>query len=1730
MTSAKVVYKSGGSTGTIYPSDVEIDLMLDIEAIPTASFRIDPSFPSPDLGDTVAIYLEKESSGKTVFVGEVMDLKDILEGKTYRWKEITAQRWGKCLIDRNTRYIGRTLATSIMTSILQPLVDEGLLSSLDIASSSETIKVDFSKGVKIRDALRSICSGESNDSPLDWDFYVDNNKVFHAFPRGQDTNTFNLYTNALEYEYEKSIENIINKQKVLGGLYNTLVTDVDWTEDTLNWTVSDVLKKVADGISEGGVYVIWNLRPPNTGTSPLWMKRSTNLSIKENGIFSFYVFYECAATELPRPTEELKFTMNIKLKTDDSNYFEIERDFGSTKQGLWIVSLYDSNGNWSQYISGWVQSLGWKKIQIPIGRKFEGNPWSIIGDPNWENITEVEFNVLSPTPKQELLRIEQARMQLDNIVIITRVSGEYEDTISQNLYGLKEGEGLVNNYLRTSNECIEVAKKIVNAYKDPVETIKNLTTAYNFESSIGVQYNFDDGSINTTQIVRRIHHVLKDFSLTTDLDTSSRWIPSPERILKRYASKLKTIDWKTGRDSPPMYIGSEVITMDIALETNYTPPSKISSYGNVLSYHLDEGSGTIAYDASKYLNDGTIYNGTYVDGKFGKAISLDGSSSYIEVPHDPSINFSTVSFSVALWVKAPNTATYGGLLAKQSSTIGWAFYRDGATLDTAKYVRCRLKDGVNTAVDTFNDYTLFDDTWHHVVIVVDRDNDKLKVYVDGMKDSSELDISSIGDIGTTVSLTIGKEDTYLDGEIDEVKIYNKALSSEEVYNLYIYGAFQDYPYREDIRHIRDYEIDPPIFSVVAKEIDTPSNFYTWIEATIYPETNAGGYVLAYKNATLDEYQNIYVEQPTTGNAVVRTPDLPADTSFDVKVASISQKGQVSIWSSEVGIKTKTNDSPPPAPATLGANGILNGVYVEWKEVTASDFSHYILYADTVSPPANSILTTSRAQVVWRKDPDESYTVRYFGVKAVDTAGNVSDMSPIESAAPGYIKPIDLQVESRPWSSNLVIWWDSTTPTYNKLYWAGPDSVSDATITFADGSTDRINANTSGTTFSDGIWYFYAVLSPSLNNLYYTQDYSEAVGEIKGLLAIAQINNADSVPPTILQFNSYIPTIGAGAIAAKAIRAEHLITDQAVITNGLQIDSGIITSDHILNLNADKVIITSSTDKLSDKLSFGQKTAIMVEVYGRESNTTWTKLATFVTEQLGVDDFNSAIWTNYYNLFRYYSSLSNVTGYYFRFGQSYLSRIENFQVSPTPRYFRGDTQTTNDKSGYILGGTAGGTDRIVLIFSKTGDVYATAEIGVRIYVLYAGSRTEEITSGSPICVASGTDTGDISASGTCPKGIKRIEPEIGITVITGDHIDTGSIKAKHIDVGAVTTEKIKFDALTSDPASPNQTLWYIKSPTDQLRFASDTGEIGYIPRYPITTNSSKNENIVLNSAFEEDIDGDGIPDFWNQSTISGSPSFNINTNFTKKGGTAISITCDYLDEGAWSSNYLLVRGDEKYYSEVQVYNATTPQGSIYLALYWYDKSKTFLSSSTVQLKSAPDTSWTSLSGTVISPSDARYSKVYLGYKNTDLNTRTMIFDDVIFSEVRTRTKSVETVEITKSFSESRSTISPGTWVTVFNFSSIYTESDFIEIYWAVWNPTYLGRWNFRVKVGDKTSDEVYWRPQAVGNSAIIRIIEPWNFAENISLIELQISHESASDEAISHGFYNYRRFKPHYHAG
>ena len=201
-------------------------------------------------------------------------------------------------------------------------------------------------------------------------------------------------------------------------------------------------------------------------------------------------------------------------------------------------------------------------------------------------------------------------------------------------------------------------------------------------------------------------------------------------------------------------------------------------------WKLDEGSGDTAYDSAGN-NDGTLEGDPcWVTGKINGALSFDGDD-YVDVPDDESLNFgSTTDFTALAWIKTSDPNREDIVCTEALKAKWWGMYIYNNRLSSY------IDDDLNPVASTYDGAAINDGQWHHIAVTFDRDG-LMKRYVDGASYGTADDISGVGNISNDGSLYIGCRRTSKDlfnGTIDDVRIFNKSLSAEEILQIYKQGA------------------------------------------------------------------------------------------------------------------------------------------------------------------------------------------------------------------------------------------------------------------------------------------------------------------------------------------------------------------------------------------------------------------------------------------------------------------------------------------------------------------------------------------------------------------------------------------------------------------------------------------------------------------------------------------------------------------------------------------------------------------------------------------------------------------------------------------------------------------------------------------------------------------------------------------------------------------------------
>jgi parallel beta-helix repeat protein len=223
----------------------------------------------------------------------------------------------------------------------------------------------------------------------------------------------------------------------------------------------------------------------------------------------------------------------------------------------------------------------------------------------------------------------------------------------------------------------------------------------------------------------------------------------------------------------------------------YNPDQADSDVGipeGMISYwKFDEGSGTIAKDSAD-ANNGTIYGSVWTTGRVNSALRFDGIDDYINVSDNLSLDFDG-EVTIEAWFRKNSTLNSSGervvykvgLGEERGKLRGYytSVHPDG------KY-RFSLFADSNTDL-WGNTSGLADGDWHHAVAIRDTDN-MMYIYIDGKLDGTTQGPN--GTIRNVQPLYIGQDYVNMyrfKGLLDEVAIYNRTLTPEEIKQHYLNG-------------------------------------------------------------------------------------------------------------------------------------------------------------------------------------------------------------------------------------------------------------------------------------------------------------------------------------------------------------------------------------------------------------------------------------------------------------------------------------------------------------------------------------------------------------------------------------------------------------------------------------------------------------------------------------------------------------------------------------------------------------------------------------------------------------------------------------------------------------------------------------------------------------------------------------------------------------------------------
>lgn len=390
---------------------------------------------------------------------------------------------------------------------------------------------------------------------------------------------------------------------------------------------------------------------------------------------------------------------------------------------------------------------------------------------------------------------------------------------------------------------------------------------------------------------------------------------------------------------------------------------------------LDESSGTIASDATDHGRNGTLVNGPlWVAGRFGNAVDLDGSNDHIRLPNG--VVDGLTRCTISTWVNLDTVSNWSRIFDFGSNTTVNMFLtpRNGVT-GTVRFAMTTGGAGGEQQITGSSAITA--GVWTHVAVTLAGSTGVL--YINGTEVGRNSSMSLTPDsLGATTQNYIGRSqysaDAYLNGRVDEFRIYAAALSASDVAGLYAETVPTSSP------------LTPSNLSATAvsgSRVDLSWNASAGVtNYNIKRSTSAGGPYDLIASVSGTVYSDLAVSELTPYYYVVSAVNNVGESADSAEAGAITQ-----------GL-------PPAAPSGLAAAVSGHFVQLSWNPSGEGDLAGYNVYRSTAEGSGFTLLNGDLLSNPEFTDGDISYyTTYYYLVTAVDTGSLESPFSNEVSVMP-----------------------------------------------------------------------------------------------------------------------------------------------------------------------------------------------------------------------------------------------------------------------------------------------------------------------------------------------------------------------------------------------------------------------------------------------------------------------------------------------------------------------------------------------------------------------------------------------------------------------------------------------------------------------------------------------------------------------------------------------------------
>ncbi len=218
-----------------------------------------------------------------------------------------------------------------------------------------------------------------------------------------------------------------------------------------------------------------------------------------------------------------------------------------------------------------------------------------------------------------------------------------------------------------------------------------------------------------------------------------------------------------------------------ALEEGKVAISEIS-LPTYLLLHFDERAGSVAHDSTPYGHHGAIHGAAWTDGIRGSALYFDGKDDLVDLD-DTSQWRPLDKFTWELWIK-PSQTLDGTMILGTGGKAGDPPYNTEIYISKNKIYYSYERGRTNYTVNSQTELSIGD--WYHIVVLHNDSQGNVSLFLNGILEDSS---TCAGPTVQNDAFYLGKRLAfgtahYFNGVIDEVAIYSKTLSPEEIKEHY----------------------------------------------------------------------------------------------------------------------------------------------------------------------------------------------------------------------------------------------------------------------------------------------------------------------------------------------------------------------------------------------------------------------------------------------------------------------------------------------------------------------------------------------------------------------------------------------------------------------------------------------------------------------------------------------------------------------------------------------------------------------------------------------------------------------------------------------------------------------------------------------------------------------------------------------------------------------------------